>query len=162
MPSAATHTEGLVGNSHEFVVTVPFSRQDVYKELISPDAPLGIDMSKVEVTIRKSWNDSKLLEEVRASPSAGRESARMTSPCAQAAALCLTRARRNHRLLPAVQLEVGCIRETKFQGVEGKAVSELIELEPETTIRWHELETTVQHARMVGIGRWRTVVGPGG
>jgi len=54
---------GPLGNSYTCSFAIPFKRTDVFKELINSKAPLGISLTKLKLTVMKSWNSSVELDE---------------------------------------------------------------------------------------------------
>ena len=51
-----------LGNVHEVVISVPFPRDAVYKELTSATLPLGLDRGRVGMRVLKNWEDSTQID----------------------------------------------------------------------------------------------------
>ena len=120
------------GDGFTLIFSLPFRRQDVFSELISPKQ-LGVDHTSVTISITKRTDEaeSELQRQLELS-ARGREAAEIKRHLAESAMSALS---------------VGCERTVTFP--DGVVVSELVELVEPTVIRWRQLRSERQ-TNMVG------------
>lgn len=120
------------GDAFTLVFSLPFRREDIYAELVSPKQ-LGVDHSSVTIQITKRTDaaEAALQRELEAS-ARGNEAREIKQHLAETAMAALS---------------VGCERTVTFP--DGVVVSELVELVNPSVIRWRQIASNRQ-TNMVG------------
>eukprot|EP00322_Chrysochromulina_rotalis_P006423 CAMPEP_0115855510 /NCGR_PEP_ID=MMETSP0287-20121206/14578_1 /TAXON_ID=412157 /ORGANISM="Chrysochromulina rotalis, Strain UIO044" /LENGTH=266 /DNA_ID=CAMNT_0003309663 /DNA_START=18 /DNA_END=818 /DNA_ORIENTATION=- len=111
------------GDGFTLVFTLPYKRNDVYRELIS-EKQLGVDHSNIVIEVTKAPAGAALEKKLDATASSS-EAAAIKAHAATAAG--------------SSPLFVGCKRTVSFP--DGKIVSELIELVEPSVIKWRQLSS---------------------
>jgi len=120
------------GDAFTLVFTLPYKREDIYRELLSPKQ-LGVDHSTVKISITKRTDqaESEVHQKLQLSARGNKSQAEKNKE--QEAILG--------------ELSLGCERTVTFP--DGVVVSELVELVQPTLIRWKQL-SSARGTNMVG------------
>ena len=130
---AASNREYITeGDAFTLMFTLPFRREDVYRELVSP-RQLGVDHTtvKISVTKRSDAAEERLQRKLRES-ARGNEASEIKQHLQESA---------------LAELSVGCERTVNFP--DGVVVSELVELVDNQRIRWRQVRSE-RATNMVG------------
>ena len=125
------------GDGFTLIFTLPFKREDVYRELIA-EKQLGVDHTNIQIQITRPGKTAREMAELEKRIG----SAALSS---QEAADVISHASSVSGGSPG--LEVGCERTVTFP--DGAIVSELVELEAPKMIRWKQLSSK-RSTNMVG------------
>ncbi len=143
IPKASDAPDGAVtsrqyiadGDGFTLIFTLPFKRADVYHELIS-EKQLGVDHSNIKIKVTRGGDGAgaaAIEKAIDANASSAAEAAEIKAHAATAQG--------------SSPLSVGCQREVTFP--DGTIVSELIDLQEPSIIRWRQLSSN-RETNMLG------------